>query len=154
VFGLSGGDAWVAAAIGAAVVAAVVLLARPLLFATVDPAVASGRGVPVTALGVVFLALVGACAAEATTAVGALLLVGLLAAPGAAAQRWTARPYSAMALSVGLAVGSMWAGLTLSYLVDTLPPSFAILAVATVVYAGSVVSTRGRRRVAAPTGDG
>ena len=50
-------------------------------------------GVPVRALGFGFLALVGATAAEATQAVGALLLLGLLAAPAGTAQRLTARPY-------------------------------------------------------------
>ena len=60
---------------------ALLAIARPLLFASVDAAVAAARGVPVTALGFGFLALVGATAAEATQAVGALLLLGLLAAP-------------------------------------------------------------------------
>ena len=55
---------------------AVLGIARPLLFASLDEAVAAARGVPVRALGVAFLVLVGVCAAEATQAVGALLLVG------------------------------------------------------------------------------
>ena len=50
-------------------------------------------------LGPVFLALVGITAAEASQAVGALLLFGLLAAPPAAAQRLTARPWTALALA-------------------------------------------------------
>ena len=57
-------------------------IARPLLFASVDPAVAAARGVPVRALGLLLLALLGATTAEATQAIGALLLLGLLAAPG------------------------------------------------------------------------
>ena len=142
VFGLSTGDTWIAALIGVGIVAVALLLARPLLFASVDPTVAAARGVPVRALGVGFLALVGACAAEATTAVGALLLVGLLAAPGATARRLTARPYLGLGLAAALAVGAVWAGLTASYLVDVLPPSFAILAVATTAYAVSLVVTR------------
>ena len=63
-------------------------------------------------LGVVFLALVGATAAEATQAVGALLLLGLLAAPAGAAYRWTRSPFAGMALSAALAVTSMVVGLT------------------------------------------
>ena len=46
-----------------------------------------------------FLAIVGASAAEATQAVGALLLFGLLAAPAAAAHRLTDRPWRALVLS-------------------------------------------------------
>src|SRR5205807_5783799 len=55
IFGLSGGDARLAAGIGAAIVVVTVAIARPLLFATVDPLVAAVRGVPVRALGVAFL---------------------------------------------------------------------------------------------------
>jgi zinc/manganese transport system permease protein len=152
IFGLSAGQALTAALVGAGICAAVLLVARPLLFASVDEAVAAARGVPVRVLGYVFLALVGACAAEATQAVGSLLILGLLAAPAGAAQRMTARPYRALALSAGLAVAEMWAGLGMSYAVPKMPPSFGILAVATAVYAATFVPRpAGRRRIAATT---
>jgi zinc/manganese transport system permease protein len=127
-----------------------VALSRPLLFATLDPAVAAARGLPVRLLGLGFLALVGACTAEATQAVGALLLLGLLAAPAGAASRLTTRPYRALGLSVLLAVADMWAGLGMSYAVPMLPPSFAIVAVAAGVYAVVLVGSavRGRTRAA------
>ena len=92
IFGLGRGQAYVAAAIGRAVRRAVVCIARPLLFASLDEAVAAARGLPVRALGIAFLALVGVCAAEATQAVGALLLVGLIAGPAGAARRLTESP--------------------------------------------------------------
>jgi zinc/manganese transport system permease protein len=111
-----------------------VLIARPLLFASADPDVAAARGVPVRLLGYGFLVLVGACAAEATQAVGSLLLLGLLAAPAGAAHRLTARPYHALALSGALAVAEVWTGLGLSYAVPKLPPSFAIVGVAALVH--------------------
>ena len=146
IFGISAGGARLAAAVAAGLAGAVVVMARPLLFASIDEAVAAARGVPVRGLGVAFLALVGATAGEATQAVGALLLLGLLAAPAGAALRLTSRPYPAMWLSAGLAVGSMWLGLGLSYLAPSLPPSFAILAVATAVYVAA--SARGTVRAA------
>jgi zinc/manganese transport system permease protein len=65
--------------------------------------------------------------------VGALLILGLLAAPAGAAARLTARPLRALALSAAIAVGSVWIGLVVSYLV-AVPPSFPILAVATLAY--------------------
>jgi zinc/manganese transport system permease protein len=147
IFGLSAGDARLAAAIAAVIVAVVLAVARPLLFATVDPAVASPRGVPVRALGLLFLALLGATAAEATQAIGALLLLGLLAAPAGAAQRLTANPYRALGLSAALAVLCTWAGLTMGYLVSDLPPSSAIVGVACAVYLLAFVATSagGRR---------
>ena len=82
------------------------------------------------------------------SAVGfALLIVGLLAAPAGAASRLTTRPLRALGLSAGIAVASMWLGLTASYLVPKLPPSFAILAVATLTYLATAVP-RLRPRVA------
>jgi zinc/manganese transport system permease protein len=142
IFGLSGSQAGVAVLVAAGICVAVLSMARPLLFASLDEAVAAGRGVPVRALGVAFLVLVGACAAEATQAVGSLLLLGLLAAPAGAAHRLTQQPYRALLLSAGLAVVEMWTGLALSYAVPSLPPSFAIVATATTVYAGVLAVVR------------
>jgi zinc/manganese transport system permease protein len=93
--------------------------------------------VPVRLLGFAFLALVGITAGEATQAVGALLLLGLLAAPAAAAQQLTDRPYAGLWLSAAIAVASVWIGLSISYAAPKLPPSFAILAVTTAAYVGA-----------------
>ncbi|MFD4511365.1 metal ABC transporter permease [Streptomyces sp. NPDC058457] len=155
VFGISATSAVVAALVAAGVGLLVVLIARPLLFATLDEAVAAARAVPVRLLGYGFLALAGISAAEATQAVGSLLLLGLLAAPAGAAIRLTDRPYRALALSAGLAVLEMWAGLCASYAVPKMPPSFAVMAVATAVYAATFLirrpATGPRTRTAVPT---
>jgi zinc/manganese transport system permease protein len=145
IFGLSGSQTITAAGIGAGIAAVVVVIARPLLFASLDEAVAAARGVPVRVLGIVFLAVVGATAAEATQAVGALLLLGLLAAPAATILLLTDRPYRGLALSAGLAVLEMWAGLAVSYAAPSLPPSFAIIAVATAAYLAAFTWSRLRR---------
>lgn len=150
IFGLSTSQTQLAVLIAAAISAVLLLIARPLLFATVDEAVATARGVPVRLLGFGFLALVGATAGEATQAVGSLLLLGLLAAPAGAAIRLTDRPFHALALSAGLAVAEMWGGLLLSAEAPELPPSFAIMATATAVYAATFL-IRPRRRPALPT---
>jgi zinc/manganese transport system permease protein len=146
IFGLSGGEALLAAAIAAVLIVATLAIARPLLFVSIDPAVAIARGVPAGMLGTVFLALVGADAAEATQAVGALLLLGLLAAPAGAAHRLTASPYLGMALSAGLALASVWIGIALSYRIAPLPPSSAIVLVAGTFYLLAFVA--GSRRTA------
>jgi zinc/manganese transport system permease protein len=134
ILGLSAGEARLAAAIAVAVCLALLALARPLLLSTLDPEVARGLGVPVRALGIAFLLVLGAVAAEATQAVGALLLLGLLAAPGGAARLLTDRPWSGLALSAAIAVGSTWAGLVLSYEIESLPAGTAIVGVATAVF--------------------
>lgn len=137
IFGLSRARAWTAAIIAVTLIVIMVLIARPLLFASVDHAVAAARGVRVRALGVWFLIIVGATAAEATQAVGALLLLGLLAAPAGAAQRLTNKPYVAMVLAPVLSMVAMVIGLTLSFLLPKVPPSFGILAVASIIYAAT-----------------
>jgi zinc/manganese transport system permease protein len=135
ILGLTGSQSVADTLISLGVSASVVVIGRPLLFSSVDDAVAAARGVRVRALGYLFLALVGVTAASAAQAVGALLLLGLLAAPAGAAQRLTADPYRAMWLSAAIAVLSTWAGLTIAYAAPSIPPSFAILGVATAVYA-------------------
>jgi ABC-type Mn2+/Zn2+ transport system permease subunit len=146
IFGLSASQAYVAAAIGLGVTVATLAIARPLLFASVDEPVAAARGVPVRLLAAGFLVLLGVTAAEATQAVGSLLLLGLLAAPAGAAHRLTVRPFRALMLSAAFAIGSIWFGLALAYAAPSLPPSFAIMAVATAIFAAAY-AVSGLRRV-------
>jgi zinc/manganese transport system permease protein len=142
IFGLSAADARLAAAIAIVVALALLVIARPLLFASVDPGVAQSRGVPVRVFGLGFLVLLALVAAEATQAVGALLLLGLLAAPAGAATLLTESPWSGLALSGALAVASMWVGLALSYSIASLPPSSAVIGAATVVYTVAAIARR------------
>jgi zinc/manganese transport system permease protein len=146
IYGLGGGEARVTAAIALAATVGVLAIARPLLFVSLAADVAAAKGVPARALSVGFLALLGVVAAGATQAVGALLLLGLLTGPAAAAHRLTGRPYVGIALAGGLGVGAMWGGLALSYAVPRLPPSTAIVALAVGVYAVAALVDAWRRR--------
>jgi zinc/manganese transport system permease protein len=142
IFGLTGPRAIQTAAIAGAACIVLLLIARPLLYASIDEAVAAARGVPVRVLGLGFLALVGVATAEATQVVGALQILGLIAAPAGAAMRLTNRPMRGLALSAGIAVVSMWIGLVLSFRIPSLPPTFAIIAVATLIFAMSALWSR------------
>jgi zinc/manganese transport system permease protein len=152
IFSLTAGEAQLAALIGVAIVAALLAISRPLLFASIDAPLAVAVGVPVRALGLAFLALLGLDAAEATQAVGALLLLGLLTAPAAAALRLTANPYRGMALAALIALAAMWIGLALADWIGVLPPGSAVTLVAIALYAAvagsSWVRMRMRARVA------
>jgi zinc/manganese transport system permease protein len=101
----------------AGVVALLVLaaLARPLLFASVDPDVAGARGVPVRLVGAAFLVLLGVAAAGTSQVTGSLLVFALLVAPAAAASRLTARPVLGVLLSVVLALAVTWVGEAIAY---------------------------------------
>lgn len=141
IFGLSAADVRVSALLATVACVLVLVMMRPLLYASLDAAVAAAQGVPVRLIGLGFLAVVGLVAAEASRAVGALLLLGLLAAPAGAAHRLTASPYRGVALSALLALGSVWLGLTLSYLFPTLPPSTMIVVVAVGGYVVALAAT-------------
>ena len=144
IYSLTAAGSRLAAAIALAVAAAVVIALRPLLLATLDSELATAHGIPVRAIATGFLAVLALVTAESTQAVGALLLLGLLAAPAGAAQRLTAHPYRGLALSALLAVLAMWGGLALSYQISSLPPSSAIIGLAGAAYAAVTVYTRVR----------
>jgi zinc/manganese transport system permease protein len=139
IFGLAAGEARLAALIAIAATLLTLAIARPLLFSSLAPDVAAARGVPTRLLGVGFVALLGVVAAEATQAVGALLLLGLLAAPAAAAHRLVAAPFVGVAVAGCLAVAATWAGLALAYAVPSLPPSTAIVTIAVGIYYAAAV---------------
>lgn len=89
--------------------------------------------------------MVGATVAEATHIVGGLLVLGLLAAPAAAAVRPTTKPWHAFWLSAAMAAGAIWFGVTLAYLVPRAPASFTIMSCAGATYlAAALLTTRGR----------
>jgi zinc/manganese transport system permease protein len=142
IFGLGAAQGFVAAAIGLGVVLATVAIARPLLFATLDPELAGLHGVPVRTLGLALLLLIAIVTAEGTQAIGALLVLGLIAAPAGAALRLTSRPYVGMGISGAIALAAMWGGIALSYALPSLPPSTAVIALAVGTYAlASIAST-------------
>jgi zinc/manganese transport system permease protein len=158
IFGLTAQQATLAAWIGAGALLLLLMMARPLLFASLDPEVAAARGVPVRALGLAFLVIVGVTVAEAVQAVGVLLIFSLLVAPGAIAQRLVIRPFAALALSAGLALAFTWVGLTMAFYTPY-PVSFLISALAFFTYLlvllghqGWVFWTRHLRATPATTG--
>lgn len=101
--------------VGIAVLAALALVGRPLLLATLDPEVARARGIPVRALDVCFLLILGLAVAATSQITGALLVFALLVAPPAAAQALTSRPVLSLALSVVFALLVTWVGLAIAY---------------------------------------
>jgi zinc/manganese transport system permease protein len=120
---------------------------RPLLFTSVNPQVAEAKGVPVRALSVVFMALLGLSVTMAVQAVGTLLLFALVVTPAATAIMLTPRPAAAMFTSTVISAMSVWLGLGLSAMFNT-PPSFVIVTIACGVWAAVWVVERGLRPAA------
>jgi zinc/manganese transport system permease protein len=102
---------------------------RPLLFSSINPLVAEAKGVPVRALSIAFMALLGLTTTMAIQAVGTLLLFALVVTPAATAILLTPRPAMAMAVSTVISVISVWGGLGASAMFDV-PPNFLIVTIA------------------------
>ena len=121
------------------VVIALLVIWRPLSFASLDPEVAEARGVPTKALGIIFMLLLALAVAASVQIVGALLVMTLLVTPAAAALRLTSSPLLVPILSMVFAVVAvvggillaLGGGLPISPYVTTL--SFAIYLVARVI---------------------
>jgi len=136
ILGLQPAQVIVGSLTGLATVAVMIVIARPLLFLSIDPEVAVARGVPARALTSLFFILVAVTVAESVQAVGALLIFALIVTPAAIAQNLSTRPWAGMALSAGIAVAVVWLGLILAFYV-ALPVSFLITGLAFALYLAS-----------------
>jgi zinc/manganese transport system permease protein len=155
ILGIQGSQARLALLVCIGVALIMLLIARPLLFASVDPIVAAARGVPTRLLGVGFLVLLAISVGEATQVTGALLIFALLILPAATALRLTSRPFLGMALSSLLALIITWVGLTLTFF-TSYPASFLISALSCLCYALAACAeriARGNSRRHAIAGD-
>jgi zinc/manganese transport system permease protein len=137
IFGVSNNQLLGLVLIAIAVVAVMLPLYRPLLFASVDPELARARGVGVRALGIVFLLVLAFTVTEAAQVVGTLLVLSLAITPAAAAQRFSANPLTVTALSIAFAFVAAVGGILASLASTTVKPtvfvttfSFAIYVVA------------------------
>lgn len=127
------------------VLAAVAAFFRPLLLASVDEEGAQVAGVRTGAMRLLVLVLVGVTVVVALKVVGILLVSALLVLPGAAARSLAARWPALLAWSVAVAVVSVLGGLVLSVAVDVAPGA-AIILVGAVLFVGSLIAGRVRRR--------
>jgi len=132
--------------VSAIVLAALAVMWRPLMFATVDPEIAAARGVPVRALAPMFMIVLGLTVAMAVQIVGALLVLALLVTPAAAAMRVTASALWVPVLSVMFGVVSVVGGILLA-LGGSLPISPYVTTISFFIYVlCRVTGTRRLRR--------
>ncbi len=115
VLGISDRDVQIVGVTTVVTLAGLVAIARPLLFASIDPDVALARGVPVVLLDNAFLILLAFAVAQAVQIVGVLPIFALLVTPAAIAQQLTPHPAFAVGLSVLLALLFTWSGLAIAY---------------------------------------
>jgi zinc/manganese transport system permease protein len=126
-------------------VAVLVVVGRPLQFASLDADVAGAAGVPVALLSLCFLLLLGVAVAATSQITGALLVFALLVTPPATALELTSRPLPGLALSIGIGVAVTWFGLALAYF-SIYPAGFYITSLAFTAYVSARVARWTRRR--------
>ena len=115
------------------VIVGLAIVWRPLSFSSVDPDVARAKGLPVTAISIAFMVLLGLATAVSIQIVGALLVLSLLVTPAAAAMRVTASPFLTPLLSVIFAVVSVVGGILLA-LGGGLPISPYVTTISALIY--------------------
>jgi len=118
---------------------------RPLSFASVDADVAAARGVPVRALSLVFMLLLGLAVAVGVQVVGALLVLSVLVTPAAAALRISASPFWVPVLSTVFAVVSLVGGILLA-LGSSVPISPYVTTISFLIYLVCRLSSARRSR--------
>jgi zinc/manganese transport system permease protein len=127
--------------LGAASLAALAIISRPLLFASLQPELAEAKGLSLHLYSVLFLAIVALTTAECAQVVGVLLVFALMVGPAAAAQRWSASVTAGVPLSALLALIEAWLGLTLAYYTDW-PSSFCITLLSALIYLAATLTPR------------
>jgi len=135
VVAVDGPQVVVLALVAAAVLVALLLIWRPLLFASVDEDVAVARGVPVRFLSVAFMVLLALTVSIAVQTIGALLVLALLVTPAAAALRVASRPPVVCLLSVIFAVTATVGGILVA-LGGALPISPYVTTISFLIYLG------------------
>ena len=139
--GITHAQVLVLLAVAVASLAALSVLARPLLFASVDRDVARASGVPVRLVDGAFLLILGLAIAAVSQVTGALLVFALLVAPPASAHLITMRPLAGLCLSVALALAIVWIALALAYF-TIYPVGFYVTTLAFAVYVAARIIKR------------
>jgi zinc transport system permease protein len=139
-------DLWVVLALGTTALAALAVLYRGLVGVVLDEEASRVGGVPVTWLNVAVAVLAALTIGISMRIVGILLIAALMVLPVVAAQRvaWSLR--STLGLSMAIGLGSVLAGLTVSYYGD-MPPGGTIVLVAALSFVATsllAVSVRPR----------
>lgn len=144
VLGISANEVAPVAFLGAVSVAALVVIYRPLLLTSVLPELGESRGIRAPRVEELFLVVLALATSMALPVVGALLIFSLMIGPPAAARSFTDTPGLAIALSMVIALGTVWAAIAASYQTNW-PVGFFVGALGAVWYAVGRAATAWRR---------
>jgi len=145
VFGVSRGEVLPIVVLGVVAALAIGIAFRPLMLTSAVPEVAEARGISTRRVDLYFLIVMALATSMTVPIVGALLMFSLMIGPAAAARSVTARPGTAMALSVVIALATVWLSIALSYQTNW-PLGFFVGVIGAVFYLIGLAA----RTVAAP----
>lgn len=94
------------------------VIARPLLFSSLEPELAEAKGVSLPCISILFMIIVAVAVTIASQVVGILLVFTLLIGPAATALNWARGFASGLLLTVFLGVLSVWGGIILAFISD------------------------------------
>lgn len=115
ILGVSTGQLWPVAVLGAICILAVAVLYRQLLVTALVPDIAAAQGLRPERIEVIFLVVVACATTMTVPVVGALLIFTLMIGPPAAARCFSDRALVSLSLSVVMALITIWAALACSF---------------------------------------
>jgi zinc/manganese transport system permease protein len=147
VLGVSTNEILPTAIVSISAIVAVAVMYRPLMLTSVLPEIGEARGVRGHRMEILFLIIVALATTAAVPVVGALLMFSLMIGPPAASRCFTDNPLATIALSVALALMTVWASLAIAY-ERNWPVGFLVGTISAAVYViGRAWAAWRRRRV-------
>jgi zinc/manganese transport system permease protein len=137
IFGIGVSQLALLVGVGVVATTALLIMYRPLLFASLDPDVAATKGVHLRAIGIAFLLVLAVTVTAAAQLVGTLLVLSLAITPAAAAARLAVRPLALTTLSIIFALTAALGGVVLSLAWPTIKPSIFITCISFALYVGA-----------------
>jgi zinc/manganese transport system permease protein len=141
IFGVSGSQIKEALVLAVLSLGCLALFSRRLLFASLQPDLAESRGVSLTSLSASFMIILAIAVTLASQVVGILLVFTLVIGPAGIAARLCRGFWTAMGLSILIALGAVWIGILLACL-SNWPPSFWITGILFVLYLATEILCR------------
>ena len=145
ILGVSANQLAPTAALTAVCLGVLVVLYRPLLLSSVLPDSGRARGLNLFGFELGFLLVVALATTMTVPVVGTALIFSLMIGPAAAARAFTTRPGAAVAMSVAIALVTVWASLALSFETNW-PVGFFVGTGSAVAYAAGRSWASARRR--------
>jgi zinc/manganese transport system permease protein len=148
VLGISAAAVVSVAVLSVLAIATMAILFRPLLLDSLSPELCQAAGASSRRMELAFLGVLAVSTAMVLPVVGALMVFSLMVGPASCARALTDEPRTAVLLSVGLSLATVWSAIALSYL-SNWPVGFFVGTLGALAYAAG----RSYRRFAQPSAD-